>query len=181
MHWTIAHMILDLVQNSVEAGAGEIILTIDDTPPGLQVGIRDNGRGMDATRQAAALDPFFTEPGKHPGRRVGLGLPFLLQTVEQTGGSWEINSEPERGTTLQFTLATDHVDMPPRGDLAELMVDLMCFDGDYELTIERYRSGSEFRITRTELQEALGGITTAGARRTATDFLRTWEVELASG
>lgn len=182
MHWSLAHMILDLVQNSVEAGAGAIDFTLDERGSALDFEIRDNGRGMDSATLAAAVDPFYTEPGKHPGRRVGLGLPFLLQTVSQTGGSYELNSERGVGTTLRFCLDQDHLDIPPRGDLAELLVDLMCFEGDYELNVIRRHDASDpddpdrtYRISRSELQDALGDLTSVDGRRTAAELLENWE------
>lgn len=171
-------MILDLLQNSIEAGADRIDLLIEEHPPHLTVEIRDDGKGMDEIRRTAALDPFFTEPGKHPGRRVGLGIPFLLQTAEQTGGSWDLSSEPGRGTVIRFDLDLENVDTPPLGDVADLLVDLMCYQGDYELQVERRRLNRDYRITRSELREALGEIAHAGARRMAVDFLREWEAEL---
>lgn len=178
MHWTIAHMILDLVQNSIEASAKEIQLDFLEQEDTLQIAIIDDGCGMDENRRAAALNPFYTEPGKHPGRRVGLGLPFLLQTVEQTGGTYGLESEPDSGTSVRFSLDTAHVDSPPLGDVPELFVDLMCYGGEYELRIRRQKGDTSYTISRGELQEILGDISTIGNRALALDFLRDWESAL---
>jgi hypothetical protein len=37
---------------------------------------------MTAEELQRALDPFHTDGIKHPHRKVGLGLPFLVQTAE---------------------------------------------------------------------------------------------------
>jgi hypothetical protein len=187
MHWSLAHMILDLVQNSIEAGARTVDFTLDEVGSALDFEIRDDGRGMDSATLAAAVDPFYTEPGKHPGRRVGLGLPFLLQTVSQTGGRHELKSERGVGTKVAFRLDLAHLDTPPLGNVAELLVDLMCFEGDYELNVIRRHDTSDpedpertYRISRSDLQDALGDLTSVGGRRAAEDFLKNWEESIHS-
>ncbi len=180
MHWSIGDMVLDLVQNSVEAGATVIELAIDERDRTLDIMIRDDGCGMDEDRRAAALDPFYTEPGKHPGRRVGLGLPFLLQTVDQTGGNYHLHSEPGNGTELRFRLDVSHVDTPPVGPIPGLLVDLMCFDSEYDLEVERSCNGRSYRIARSELQDVLGDITSVAARRIVLEFLENWEDDVRS-
>lgn len=182
MHWSIGDMVLDLVQNSVEAGASVVEFVIDERDVVLDIMIRDNGRGMDEAVRVAALDPFYTEPGKHPGRRVGLGIPFLLQTVEQTGGGYQLESEPGHGTVLQFQLNMAHVDTPPLGELPDLLVDLMCFEADYDLRVDRRWNAGEppdprrmFRVSRRELCDVLGDITDVGSRRLARELLSDWE------
>ncbi len=180
MYWSIADMILDLTQNSIEAHAAEVTLAVSQEDESrIAVSISDNGRGMTPDHLQRALDPFWSEPGKHPGRRVGLGLPFLKQTVDQTGGTWEIHSEAGVGTELSFTLDMTHPDTPPLGDLISLWVALMCYDRPYELHILRRYRGSGYEVSRSDLQEALGDISTISNRRLAAEFLAGAEEELA--
>lgn len=178
MHWSIGHMILDLVQNSIEAGAATIQLFIAEEEDRLAVEIADDGKGMAADVRAAALDPFYTDGVKHPGRKVGLGLPFLLQTLEQTNGSYQLDSEPGRGTRLSFELDLNHLDAPPFEDVARLVVDLMCFSGDYELVVKRKRNGREYDVSRGELIDVLGDLATIGNRNLAIELLLDWEADL---
>ena len=72
---------------------------------------------------------------KHPGRKMGLGIPFLLQSLEIAGGSYELRSRKGEGTSLSFRFPADGIDTPPMGDLAGLFLSAMCFDGDYELKV----------------------------------------------
>ena len=78
MQATSCDTILDIVQNAFESGATEVRLELARRETRLEVAVRDNGCGMDAATLAKALDPFWTDGEKHPGRKVGLGLPFLL-------------------------------------------------------------------------------------------------------
>ncbi len=180
-------MILDLTHNSIEAGASRVEVRIAEDGSVLRVAIIDNGKGMDEATKRRALDPFYTEPGKHPGRRVGLGLPFLVQTVEQTGGTYRLESEAGVGTEVHFTLKTEHLDCPPLGSIVDLAVMLFCFDGDYELIL--HRSGTpggasfsgpptEYTVARSELKDALGDLGDMESRALLEDYLQGCESEL---
>jgi anti-sigma regulatory factor (Ser/Thr protein kinase) len=114
--------ILDIVHNSLEAGASEIDIEIheDLSEDRLSIRVRDNGRGMDPETAARATDAFFTT---RTGRGVGLGLPLIAAASEAAGGGLTIDSQPGCGTTVLATFRHGHVDRVPLGDLeATLMV-----------------------------------------------------------
>lgn len=110
--------ILDIVQNSIRAGATEISLKINEarTENSLTIIIQDNGCGMDAETLKQVVDPFYTT---RTTRKLGFGVPFYKDTTEQSGGRLEIQSEPGRGTRVQATMVYDHINRPPLGNLAE--------------------------------------------------------------
>lgn len=168
-------MITDLVQNGVEAGATRVGLEITTGPARLSVRVTDNGKGMDAATLKRISDPFYTEAGKHDHRRVGLGVPLLLQTAEACNGKAEIVSEPGRGTTVTFELDATHVDTPPLGDLPATLLGLMTFSGDYDLAVTRRTPTDSYAISRKELLETLGDLTSSGNLVLARDFLRAQE------
>ncbi|MDC7240697.1 MAG: ATP-binding protein, partial [Spirochaetales bacterium] len=168
MHYSLSDMILDLLQNSVEAGAREINLELLREQKNLTVRLTDNGCGMTEGELEKAKDPFFTDGIKHKHRRVGLGIPFLIQTVEQTGGLFDIQSEKNMGTSLNIQFDLGNVDTPPEGDWPGLFLQALCFEGDYELIIRRMiisEKGEEtgYELRRTELQDILGDFTESGA------------------
>ncbi|MGB6336453.1 MAG: ATP-binding protein, partial [Thermoanaerobaculia bacterium] len=88
--------ILDVVENSLTAGAREVRILIneDKAENRLSLEITDDGSGMDEEMRSKVLDPFFTT---RTTRRVGLGLPLLAQAARQSGGSLELASAPGRG------------------------------------------------------------------------------------
>ena len=167
MHDSIGDMIVDCLQNSVEADASRIVLTVDETPDFLDVCIEDNGKGMSGEELKRATDPFYTDGVKHKHRKVGLGLPFLLQTVEMTDGTWSVQSKKGEGTRLAFHLNVNHIDLPKIGDLPLAFFSTMIFNGGYELIIHRRYAGkktAEYTVIRSELKEALGSFEDAQAR-----------------
>jgi hypothetical protein len=95
MHFTLADLAADISQNAAESGADTVELEIRETfsdKAEFRFVVKDNGKGMSGTALDRAMDPFVTDGVKHPGRRVGLGLPFLVQTAIQSGGGWRIHS-----------------------------------------------------------------------------------------
>jgi signal transduction histidine kinase len=101
-------------RDAMPAGGQLTISAVDDMPtaeiqsaalvPGDYVRIRiaDNGVGMDETTLAKATQPFFTTKG--PGKGTGLGLSMVHGLAAQSGGLLRINSEPNRGTTIDLWL-----------------------------------------------------------------------------
>ena len=116
----LALHILDILQNSVTAGATLIELKINEDPSMdvYSVKFTDNGKGMDAATVQKVTDPFFTT---RTTRKVGLGLPLLKQNAEQSGGSLHISSTPGNGTEVEAVFGYSHIDRLPTGDIAGTM------------------------------------------------------------
>jgi signal transduction histidine kinase len=72
--------------------------------PGRYVRVRlsDTGVGMSREAVQRAFDPFFTT--KPPGEGTGLGLATVYGIVQRAGGSAQIYSEPDVGTTFTALL-----------------------------------------------------------------------------
>ena len=168
----------DIVQNSFESGAKHVSLSIVEEGDRLAVEVRDDGCGMDEATQARVLDPFYTAPGKHPRRKVGLGLPFLKMTTDLCGGTFLLESAPGKGTTVAFTLDLANVDTPPMGDLPSLFVTLMNYPGEHDLAIHHAVNGTVFDASRSELEGVLGSLTDAGALALLNEYFASNEAEL---
>lgn len=149
--------ILDIAQNSIAAGAKNIGVTVRRRVPGgfVDFAIDDDGKGMDAERVRAVLDPFCTS---RTTRRVGMGLPFLKQHAELCGGEFRISSVPGAGTNVFASFALDCIDTPPTGDLAGSWLTLL-IDAPGVHWIFRYESAGEaFELNSDEVAEAVDGL-----------------------
>jgi hypothetical protein len=171
LHFTVGDYVLDIAQNAVEAGAGEVAVELDETEAGFRVAVVDDGRGMTAGERERALDPFYTDGTKHASRRFGLGIPFLVQAVEQAQGRWSIETEKGRGTRVLFDFPASSVDSPPAGDLPSLLLALLCLPGGHEMRIRRSGPGRSYELSRRELADAVGGLERASSLAALRDFL----------
>ncbi|MDR0316758.1 MAG: sensor histidine kinase [Treponema sp.] len=178
MHFTLADLIADITQNACESGADMVELEVREGGGEFRFLVRDNGKGMTKDQLARAIDPFVTDGVKHPHRKVGLGLPFLIQTAEQSGGGWDIQSEKGKGTTATAWFDTGNVDMPPVGDLPGMFRTVLMFEGPAEMIIRRSRQQDlDYEVRKTELVEALGEFEDAGSLILLDQYLRSQEEE----
>ena len=68
----------------------------------VRLSLADSGAGMDAATLARAAEPFFTT--KPRGQGTGLGVSMAKGFAEQSGGAFEIVSEPSQGATVTLWL-----------------------------------------------------------------------------
>jgi len=182
VHFTLADLVTDITQNGCESGAKLVELEVRETDKEFRFVVRDNGKGMTKEQLAHALDPFVTDGVKHPHRKVGLGLPFLIQTAEQSGGGWDMQSEKGKGTTATAWFDTGNVDTPPVGDLPSMFRSILMFDGPDEIVITRSRhldgeDPLDYEARKTELIEALGSFEDTGALVLLNQYLRSLEFD----
>ena len=91
--------ILDVAENSLKAGADTINIDVDflREENKLTVRVSDNGCGMTGEQIKHVTDPFYTT---RTTRKVGLGVPLFKMAAEMSGGSFEISSVVNEGTSL---------------------------------------------------------------------------------
>ena len=184
MHFTLADLVTDITQNGAESGADLVELEVSEYYSGakseFRFTVKDNGKGMNDDELKRALDPFFTDGFKHPGRKIGLGLPFLIQTAETSGGGWEMDSEKGKGTRVSAWFDLDNLDTPQLGDIPGLFRTVLLFDKVAEMVIRRVREAQsegriEYEVRKTELIDALGELETSQSLILLDEYLRSHE------
>ncbi|MEY3289817.1 MAG: Sensor protein FixL [Pseudomonadota bacterium] len=104
----IEQVIISLIRNSADAlGSGfenqqkeisiDSLLTLNE---GIEVRVKDNGRGITEDQQQHILMPFYTT--KTDG--MGMGLSICRSIIEAHQGYLKFNSKAGKGTTFYFTL-----------------------------------------------------------------------------
>ncbi len=148
--------ILDIAENALRADAKriEIVISREDAADLLTLEIRDDGRGMDQETLARVRDPFFTTKGK----KTGLGIPFLAQAAEQTGGRLTIDSAPGRGTRVTAVFRWGHIDRPALGDIGSTVITLLTSKPDLHMVYEERQDERSSRLDTEELKRDLEGV-----------------------
>jgi len=78
------HVFLNLLDNAVRAGSGNIWIQLDDHAGRVQLTIADDGRGIAPESAELIFEPFFTT--RAVGQGMGLGLYLSRRIVESCGG-----------------------------------------------------------------------------------------------
>ena len=147
--------ILDICENSIDAGATLVEITIDeDTKKNiLSLKIADNGKGLEESILKKVLDPFYTT---RTTRRVGLGFPLLAQAAKEAGGNIDIQSKKGEGTTVTTTFVHNHIDRKPLGNIPETIITLIAGRGlDIDIVYNHGRDGCSFLLDTREIKKEL--------------------------
>lgn len=149
--------VYDLTENSITAGATLIEVTIRCSVKDnvYDFTIKDNGKGMSKEFLAKVTDPWTTT---RKTRKVGIGLPLIKMNTEAAGGGMTIESEPGKGTVLNFRFQNDHLDRPPMGDLPGTIVMLCAQYQDIHFIFKYITDTGEYTFDTDEIKEALDGM-----------------------
>ena len=156
----IALHLLDIVQNSVRAGAAHVDVGFDLGSDGLlTMTVKDDGCGMSPELLRRVQSPFVTT---RTTRKVGLGIPLLMQNTMQSGGSVRLESTEGVGTLLTATFQTSSIDCLPLGDLASTMASIVMGSPDKpEFTLRCTSPTGAMDFSTEEIRQALGGVSLA--------------------
>lgn len=149
--------ILDIVQNSVRAKATKVELMVNEdlNKNILEIIIKDNGKGMPKDLIEQIKNPFATT---RTTRKVGLGIPLLLEACQRCEGDLDIQSEEGVGTTLRAYFKHNHIDRAPMGDLVNTITMLILSSSEIRYIFNYSINSKEFKMDTKEVQEILQGV-----------------------
>ncbi|MEL7449354.1 MAG: ATP-binding protein [Pseudomonadota bacterium] len=100
---SLREAVINLIFNAVDALPAGGTVTVHGNHEGefAVLAVTDDGVGMSEDVRQQCLEPFFTTKGEGGS---GLGLAMVYRTVNQHGGSMEIESTPGEGTTVSLRL-----------------------------------------------------------------------------
>ena len=149
--------VMDVAQNSVRAEASVVTITVTESEKQdrLTIEIADDGCGMTQEQVQQVIDPFFTT---RTTRKVGLGVPLFKLSAEQTGGSFDIQSEKGVGTKTTASYVPSHMDMTPLGDINDTVKILIQCNPDIDFVFIHSTDNGSFTLDTRELREVLGDV-----------------------
>lgn len=173
--------ILDIMQNSIVAGADNIQLSIveDAENDVLMFSVKDDGKGMSEDMVKAVVDPFVTG---RTTRKVGMGIPLLKNAAESTGGKIELTSREGVGTEITAYFGYSHIDRQPLGNVAETMLGVITSYENVNFVYSHKVGDKEFKFDTHEIKDILGGVSFSQPEvyMWLSDFLKENESELYS-
>lgn len=146
--------ILDIVENSVKAGATLIKVSVRASGGYLTIEIADNGKGMSEDFLRKVTDPFTTT---RTTRKVGMGIPLFKMAAETANGSFDVKSKEGEGTTVTAVFEIDNIDRAPLGDLAATAATEL-FDGTPDFVWTFSVENRSFVFDTRDLKKQLDGI-----------------------
>ncbi|MBQ7304663.1 MAG: sensor histidine kinase [Clostridia bacterium] len=149
--------LLDLAQNSIKAGASlvTIRMTVDENG-WLTFEMIDDGCGMTPELLVRVTSPFATT---RTTRKVGLGIPMMMENAQRAGGDLTIESQVGKGTTLTVTYDTRNIDSLPMGDLAGTILSLILVNPDRpDFLFEGKSPTGEGSFDTREVRAVLAGV-----------------------
>ena len=146
--------IMDLVQNSLTAGATRVEIRIEESlkEDRLAIEIQDNGKGIPKEMVLRVTDPFVTSRTTRP---VGLGLSLFKEAAERCGGGMEVHSEVGRGTRVAVWFQLDHFDRAPLGNIGETMGVLITGNPGVDFVYEHRVDGKAYRLETPAMKKVL--------------------------
>lgn len=146
--------VLDIVQNSITAGATLVAIGVqeDTGSDSLVIRIEDNGRGMTSEQLQKVQDPFYTT---RTTRKVGMGIPLFRMAAQMAGGDLEIASLPGEGTCVTASFGLSHIDRMPLGDMRDTMLTLIRLNPALDFVYTYDRDGAGWQLDTRELRTVL--------------------------
>jgi hypothetical protein len=150
----LALHILDIVENSVRAGATLVRILIRENRAKdlFLMRITDNGSGMTPEERQRALDPFYTTKKV---RRVGLGLPMLSDAADRTGGKMTLRSKPGTGTVVEAAFGLSHIDRQPMGNIVSTLITIIVGNPGIDLLYRHEVDGRSYLLDTKEIKKEL--------------------------
>lgn len=146
--------ILDIVENSINANANLIELTLfEDTKLDiLYIELIDDGCGMSEEVLKRVCNPFYTT---RTTRRVGLGIPLLKENAERCEGNFEIYSEEGKGTRVKVSFKHSNIDRPPLGNISDTIIALISNANYSDMYFKHIYNDNSYTIDTREIKTTL--------------------------
>ncbi len=99
----LQEVLINIIKNAIDAMKmdGTLYIGVFEEKRAVALVIRDDGAGIEKENLPHVLEPFFTTKSRH--QNFGLGLTYCYNVLQKHGGTLEIESAENSGTTVLLT------------------------------------------------------------------------------
>jgi two-component system phosphate regulon sensor histidine kinase PhoR len=112
-HVHLTNVVYNLIDNAIKYSASklEVVVSLNDHGDRISFSVKDSGNGIPREYQSKIFEKFFRMPtgDVHNVKGHGLGLSYVASVIGKHGGTIEVLSKPEAGSTFTVII--------PRKDL----------------------------------------------------------------
>ncbi len=112
----LLQVLLNLLNNAIDCSrdAGRITLILRVEPEMIRVAVSDEGAGIPPDILPHIFDPFYTTKMGNDQKNMGLGLSVSRSLVLAMGGTIDVETQPNRGSTFSILIPRDRAVMSVR-------------------------------------------------------------------
>lgn len=153
----LAMHMMEIIMNSIHANSKNIEIEVIDSEEKnlIKMTIKDDGKGMTKDLLLKIVDPFVTT---RTTRKIGMGVAFMKGLAEQCDGSFDAKSNVGKGTVISASVRRDHIDVPPMGNLGEMMMQCIQADENIDYIFNYIADKGSFLFTTKEVKEQIEGM-----------------------
>jgi signal transduction histidine kinase len=102
----IERLVTNLLSNAIKytPAGGRVDVRLENDVETVRLIVQDTGVGIAPDHLPHIFDRFYRVPSADPEKGLGLGLSFVAWIVKAHGGSIDVQSELNKGTTFTVTL-----------------------------------------------------------------------------
>ena len=106
----LSHSWDNLISNALKftPNGGSVGVELCADEKSVTVRVSDTGIGMTEDVKSHIFEKFYQGDPSHTGGGYGVGLPMVARVVSLCGGSIEVESQPEKGSTFTVILPREH-------------------------------------------------------------------------
>jgi len=172
---TLSDHLHDIAENSVNAGAKNVTIVVEETSETFFFSVEDDAGGIRPDIFEKIFDPFVTTRKRRYG---GWDLvAFLKQAAETTGGYVRVETEFGKGTKTEVLFYKSNIDCQPVGNLPQTFLVLL-LNGGIEWHIKRCYNSSCYEIDTQTLSKYVGQLDSPGKISLVSDMLEELENSL---
>lgn len=101
-NWT-SEALINIVKNSLEHGASEIEVILEETPLFSNITVKDNGEGIEKEHLPHVFKRFYKAKSQVKAESIGIGLNLTKLIVESQNGTIAVKSKKGQGTQMTIT------------------------------------------------------------------------------